>query len=103
MSKKTLLIIDIQNLMFQEDNVVFKGNVLLQNLNNLISQARFNDTPIYYIQHNSCVGESLENGSDGWKIHSEITPKNEDIIIQKTTPDSFYNTTLDSELKRQGV
>jgi nicotinamidase-related amidase len=103
MAKKALLIIDVQNLMFQEGDVVFKGDILLQNLNHLISQACFNDTPIYYIQHNSLVGEPLENGSDGWEIHPEITPKNEDIIIQKTTPDSFYNTTLDSELKRQGV
>ena len=103
MAKKALLVIDVQNGMFNEGNVVHKGEKLLQNLNGLLSLSRSTNTPVFYIQHNAPVGRPLEQGTKGWEIHSDITPKNEDIIIQKTTPDSFLNTNLDEELKKQKV
>ncbi|MFO1441982.1 cysteine hydrolase [Bacillus sp. Bva_UNVM-123] len=101
--KKALLIIDVQNGMFQEGNVVYKGDRLLRSLKDLIAQARSMDTPIFYIQHNAPTGKPLEFGTKGWEIHPEITPNIQDVIIQKTTPDSFFNTSLDDELKKQGI
>ncbi len=101
--KKALLIIDVQNGMFPEGNEVYKGDSLLENLNELITQARSTKTSIFYVQHNAAVGESLEYGTKGWEIHSDISPQNEDVIIQKTTPDSFFNTPLDEELKKRGI
>lgn len=101
--KKALLVIDVQNGMFQKDNIVHNGDNLLRNLKVLISQARSTETPILYVQHNAPVGKTLENGTKGWEIHPEITPETGDIIIQKTTSDSFYRTILDEELKKQGV
>ena len=101
--KKALLVIDVQNGMFQEGNVVFKGDRLLQNLKDLIAQARSNEIPIFYIQHNAPAGKPLEYRTKGWEIHPEITPNTQDVIIQKTTPDSFFNTSLDEELKKQEV
>jgi nicotinamidase-related amidase len=103
MTKKALLIIDVQNGMFQEDNVVYMGDKLLQILKDLLSQARLTNTPIFYVQHNGSAGHPLEYGAMGWNIHSAITPQEEDIIIHKTTPDSFFNTSLDEELKKQGI
>lgn len=101
--KKALLIIDVQNGMFQEGNVVYKGERLLRNLNGLIKQARSTETPIFFIQHNAPAGKPLEYGTNGWEIHPEITPKTQDTIIQKTTPDSFFNTSLDEELKKRKI
>jgi nicotinamidase-related amidase len=101
--KKALLVIDVQNGMFQEGNVVHKGDRLLQNLKGLITQARSTETPVIYVQHNAPVGKPLEYGTRGWEIHPGISPNNQDVVIQKTTPDSFFNTSLDEELKRQGI
>lgn len=101
--KKALLIIDVQNGMFQEGNIVYKGKELLQNLNELIVKARYSEVPIFYIQHNASPGNPLEYGTKGWEIHPDITPNSQDVIIQKTTPDSFYKTSLEAELKEQGV
>lgn len=98
--KKALLVIDVQNGMFQEGNVVYKGERLIRNLKGLIKQARSTETPIFYIQHNAPAGKPLEYGTNGWEIHPEITPNTKDIIIQKATPDSFFNTPLDEELKK---
>ena len=49
------------------------------------------------------TGKPLEHGAKGWGIHSDITPQEEDIIIQKTTPDSFLRTSLDEELKKRNI
>lgn len=103
MMKKALLIIDVQNGMFTEGNEVYRSVNLLENLNELINQARSAHTSIFYIQHNGPVGHPLEYGTNGWEIHPKISPQNRDVIIQKTTPDSFFNTTLEKELKIHGI
>ncbi|MFH0071148.1 cysteine hydrolase family protein [Peribacillus sp. NPDC056705] len=100
MKKSALLIIDVQNEMFQENDPVYEGNRLLYNLKQLIATARSRAIPVFYIQHND---EGLKEGTEAWKINAEIAPAMSDSIIQKTRPDSFYNTTLEEELKRQGI
>jgi nicotinamidase-related amidase len=101
--KKALLVIDVQNGMFQEGNVVYKGDSLLENLKALIAHARSSKTPVFYIQHNGPAEHPLEYGTRGWELHPEITPNDQDIIIQKTAPDSFFKTSLDDELIKQGI
>lgn len=100
MKKSALLVIDVQNEMFQENDPVFEGDRLLHNLKQLIAKARSGRIPVFYIQHND---EGLKAGSEAWKINREIAPAMSDTIIQKTRPDSFYNTTLEEELKRKGI
>lgn len=103
MEKKALLIIDVQVGMFPDENPVYNGEILLNNLKQLIFKARATNTPIFYIQHNDPVGHPLESGTKGWFIHPEISPTEMDILIQKNTPDSFFNTNLDDELKKREI
>jgi nicotinamidase-related amidase len=103
MEKKALVVIDVQNGMFKAGNVVHNGEQLLHNLKHLLNVARSTNTPIFYVQHTESVGEQLEYGSEDWKIHTEITPQDQDVVIQKSTPDSFFNTSLGEELKKQGI
>jgi nicotinamidase-related amidase len=103
MEKTALLIIDVQNGMFLEECPVYNGVKLLHHLNQLLSKARSKGIPIYYIQHGAPAGKPLEYGTRGWEFHPEIAPHEKDLIIQKTTPDAFYKTTLDDELKKQGI
>lgn len=103
MTKEALVVIDVQNGMFQEGEEVFNSDKLLQNLSDLLTRARSIGTTIFYIQHNEPIGKQLEYGTNGWEIHSSISPNKKDIIIQKTTPDSFLNTSLDVELKKQEI
>lgn len=103
MEKTALLIIDVQVGMFLEENPVHNGNQLLGNINQLITKARAANAPIFYIQHTEPAGEQLEFGSKEWEIHPDISPSSKDIIIQKATPDSFYNTVLEEELKNQSI
>lgn len=99
---KALMIIDVQKGMFQEGEAVYEGDILISKLKTLIEEARASNTPIFYVQHNA-AGKPLEFGKEGWEIHTELTPRQNDAIIQKTTPDSFLNTTLEGELSRKGI
>ncbi|MBK3496433.1 cysteine hydrolase [Viridibacillus sp. YIM B01967] len=103
MKNTALIIIDVQNGMFLEENPVFKWEKIILNLKQLIDNARINKIPIFYIQHNAPIGSILERGSEAWEIRPEVTPAPTDIIIQKTTPDSFHNTNLYAELKHQNI
>ncbi|MFC7372302.1 cysteine hydrolase family protein [Fictibacillus iocasae] len=101
--KTALLIIDVQKGMFLKENPVHGAEELLGNIKELIAQARSNDASVVYIQHNAPSGRLLERGSDAWQITSEIAPLPHDIMIEKTTPDSFHETALYEELKRLDV
>ncbi len=100
---KALIIIDVQKGMFLEGEEVYKGDGLISTLKTLIKKARASNTPIFYVQHNAPAGKPLEYGKEGWEIHTEIDPQQSDTIIQKTTPDSFMNTTLEKELNKKGI
>lgn len=103
MEKKALLIIDVQVGMFDEDNPVYQGQQLLHNIKKLISDARVMNIPIFFIQHTEGAGEQLEYGTNAWEIHSDLSPLAHDTVIQKTTPDSFFNTQLEKELNKRSI
>jgi nicotinamidase-related amidase len=70
-----LIIIDVQNGMFQGENPVYNGDRLISHLKTLIHKARTSDVPIFYIQHNAPVGKPLEMISFFW-----CTPEKNDYI-----------------------
>jgi nicotinamidase-related amidase len=98
-----ILIIDVQMGMFSETDPVYKGNALLEKIRLLIAKARPYKIPVFYVQHHAGPGAPLEHGTPGWEIHPSIVPMEEDIIIQKRTPDSFYKTNLQQELESKGI
>lgn len=103
MRNSALLIIDVQNAMFNESEPVFEGEQLINVISSLIINARKKNVPVFYVQHSSKPGTPLEFGTKGWEIHSTIQPLENEIIIHKKTPDSFYNTDLDDELKNMNI
>ncbi|OIU68574.1 cysteine hydrolase family protein [Rossellomorea aquimaris] len=98
-----LIIIDVQKGMFPAGAAVYKGDGLIFTIQNLLGKARAAGVPVIYIQHNAPAGKPLEYGTEGWKIHEGIKPRSVDVIVQKTTPDSFFHTTLDKELNKKGI
>ncbi len=98
-----LLIIDMQVGMFAETDPIYEENVLLERIQGLIAKARTCGVPVVYVQHNAGVGNPLEPNTTGWNIHPAIAPVQEDVIIQKTTPDAFYETKLQLELETKGI
>lgn len=104
MDNTALIIIDVQSGIFTIPNSpVYKGDELLENISYLINKARQKRLPIIYVQHQHNKGGILEYGSDAWEIHHQIKPAKDDIIIHKTTPDSFHETTLKDELDKREI
>ena len=90
-----LVIIDVQMGMFDEDDPIYRGEEMLQNLQDLIRRARQADVPVIYIQHND---SQFVAGEPDWEIHPAIAPQEGDLIFQKHTPDSFHKTDLSDAL-----
>jgi nicotinamidase-related amidase len=102
-SDTALLVIDVQNGMFAEDDPVYQGTELLAKIGDLLAKARAAQVPVIYIQHNGGPGHPLEPGSAGWPIHPAITPADDEPVVGKATPDSFHETTLQAELEARGI
>ena len=99
-----LLIIDVQIGLFSiKDYPIFQEELLIKNIQMLLKKARSAKVPIFYIQHNDPEGKRLENGTENWKIHSDIIPRFGDTIIQKYNSDSFLDTILDKELQKREI
>ncbi|MEZ4677777.1 MAG: cysteine hydrolase family protein [Caldilineaceae bacterium] len=103
MAKQALLIIDVQNCMFNPEAPVHNHDVLLANLRTLIDRARSSATSVIYIQHCGPDGAPHAPGLPGWEIHPAIAPQPGEPIVQKRTPDSFHETTLRAELDSRSI
>ncbi|GAC1358797.1 MAG: cysteine hydrolase family protein [Ktedonobacteraceae bacterium] len=96
----TLVIIDIQVGMMEENLLAPQ---VLANIQVLLAQARSNDVPVIYVQHDGPKGHGLEVGSAPWQIHPAIAPQASDIVIHKRASDAFYQTDLQQELAKRGI
>lgn len=99
-----LLVIDVQNLFFHEKHPVYHGKEVLGNIRSLIIKVKAAGVPVIYVQH--LFGDKIGTQIDGTplgEIHQVIAPQHDDLVIQKTTPDSFLGTNLDETLKEKGI
>jgi nicotinamidase-related amidase len=106
MSKKALIIIDIQNDYFPGgkfalDNSEQAGAKAAQ----VLEYFRKTTQPVIHIQH-----ISVREGSffflpetEGVNIHNCVKPLANETVINKNYPNSFRETNLDAELKKMGV
>lgn len=102
-AETALLLIDVQVNMFEEGCSVFEGEKLLKALISLIVRARAAYMPVVYVQNNGGEGDPDMPGTPGWQIHPALSPRLDDIVIQKHTPDSFHETNLQSELESRRI
>ncbi|PKR76797.1 isochorismatase [Halalkalibacillus sediminis] len=96
---KALLVIDVQN------GVVDLGDFKeeLSYMESVIKDFQSKDLPVIFMRHFDDMEESpLFEGSEGSKLHSSLDQYASN-VIDKRTPNSFYNTTLQKELEKLGV
>jgi len=86
-SNTALLVIDVQNAYLP----VYNNNSFLNNIQTLVKQARETDVPIIYIRN---LGGFNDPGTFGWKFHEKIMAGEDDYIVEKKRPSSFYQTDL---------
>jgi nicotinamidase-related amidase len=95
MSTTALIIIDMQAGLFQLPEPVYQGEALVATIRQLRERADAAHIPTIYVQHNT--GGELD-GTPAWEIHSDLAPRTDEVVIQKYTPDAFYETDLHAVL-----
>mgnify|MGYP001768525218 CR=1 FL=1 len=96
-----LLIIDVQQGLFQKSTPIYKAKELLQNIKTLVGKARRADVPVFYIQHSN--DSFLLEGTDGWRLHPRLSPEERDAFVQKKHGNAFEDTLLEAQLKAKNV
>lgn len=98
-----LLIIDMQVGAAQWKTPPFyRMDELIGRLKTVIGKAREKAVPVYYAQHHNPAGFATY-GSPEWQLIPEVGPQAGDVVIHKSTPDVFLNTTLHEQLQGRGI
>ncbi len=93
---KALVLIDAQSGFFAGDFEVFQANVMREKFQTLLKWARDGGVPVIYVRH----VEALEYDGD---IDDSIAPQAGEPVIDKMTPDSFYQTNLQETLQAKDI
>jgi len=95
---KALLIIDMQKASFtQTERHDVEG--VVHRINELASRLRKTGNRVIFVQHDGNETDGHEAHTEGWEILDELVKEKDDLLVRKTSCDSFYNTRLESILK----
>ncbi len=100
--KSAILIIDVQRGLFNPEPHPFEADMIIARINIMLRKAKSAGCPVIFIQHEA-ENSILEYGCENWQLHQGLDVNEEDIIIRKTTPDSFLRTDLEETLNLQGI
>jgi nicotinamidase-related amidase len=102
MTTTALILIDAQVNMF-EPEPVYDGPAVLARLVELAGRARAAGVPVIFIRNNGGPGDPDSPHTPGWAIHPALAPAAGEAIVDKHTPDAFYQTGLPGVLAARGV
>lgn len=103
------IVIDVQNAILDipgmkrpaETHEAFEK--LVARIASFVDRARNRSIPIIFVQHDGQPGHRLDRGLSGWQIRPELAPIRDELVIHKTACDSFFKTTLESELASRKI
>ena len=103
-SKSALLVIDMQNGLFNSQSKPHNAQLVLSNIVSLIEYCRLNDRPIIFIRHVGEKGTPLDpNGANTQLITDLPFNPHKHKVIEKMYPSSFKNTVLKEVLDKLDV
>ncbi|MDB5022784.1 MAG: cysteine hydrolase [Mucilaginibacter sp.] len=100
---KALLIIDMQRGSFTPPNTRFDTEGVIERINNLSGYFRQTGNKIFFIQHNGTKNNEFVPGTPEWQLLPELNMLSEDMVIDKTANDCFYESELDDLLKKFNI
>ncbi len=89
--KSAVLVIDIQRGLF--DPEPFEAGEVVERINMVTSNAGESGCPVFFIQHETENG-LLKYSSKNWKLYPGLVVEDNDILVRKTTPDSFLRSPI---------
>lgn len=103
-SKSALLVIDMQNGLFNGQSKPHNAQLVLSNILSLIEYCRLNERPIIFIRHVGEIGTPLDPSGPNTQLIKELSLNpNTDTVIEKMYPSGFKNTVLKEVLEKLGV
>jgi len=99
--KSALLIIDVQQGLFEKSTTIYRADELLSSINGLVEKAHSAGVPVVYIQH--CGKKHLLKDTESWKLHQELNPEPEDWLVLKENSSGFEATDLAGRLASHGI
>ena len=104
MSKRAILVVDIQNEYFPDGALPLVGiEDAVANAAKVIASARERGDLVVNIRHEAPGASIFVPGSKGVEIHSSVAPAEDEPVIVKNFPNSFRNTNLRDILDANGV
>ncbi len=97
-----LLVIDVQQALCEGKYAAFQAPLLVQRINVLTQKSRSAKAPVIWVHHEEPEGP-LQHGTPGWQLANGLVTRTDDILVRKTTSDSFLRTGLERLLKAHGV
>ncbi len=94
-----LLIIDMQNGLYDGPEQPFERERVLSTINQLIQRARNAGAPIFVARHTGPVGSPIAAGNPLWQLWSGLdVDETRDHLFNKTRPSCFLGTNLAQQL-----
>ena len=106
MSKRALVLVDIQNDYFEGGLwPVAKMDQVSANAARLLERARQSGDAIFHIRHEIPSDEApfFRPGSEGAQHHASVAPRDGEPVILKHKANSFQDTSLKQDLEAAGV
>ena len=100
-AQTALLVIDVQQELFEKSNPIYQADSFLANIQLLIDRAHRAKTQVVFIQHST--DKILIQGTPGWQFHSSLQPAEIDWVVQKHHGNAFEKTTLQSQLEARQI
>lgn len=106
MSKRAIVVVDIQNEYFPAGKLPLVGiNDAAANAAKVIEAARAKGDEVIYIRHEGAGANApvFTPGSTGVEINSAVRPRESETVIVKHFPNSFRDTDLKQLLDAKGI
>lgn len=106
MSKRAILVIDLQNEYFSSGKLPLTGiEGAAGNAARVIAAARAGSDKVIHIRHEFPDPDTpfFSPGSDGVQIHPAVTPENDEPVIVKNYPNSYLKTGLKDMLDADDI
>ena len=101
MAHTALLVIDLQQGLFNREHKIYNEDRLIENITYLINKCRRMKITVIFIQHTN-KGFLLENSPD-WQIHSGIDVQDTDICFTKKYFSLFKEKKIVNEIENMGI
>ena len=105
-----LLLIDLQNAILaglgtaeRQPAIDAALEGVVARLAELKRKARAAGISSFIIQHDGQGTHRLAKRGEGWQLRREIAPEAGDVVVHKTSCDSFFETDLEARLRAKGI